>query len=239
MHIQISFREYYERQQELFEEKHLTHLSLKGNYDLPGEELIREGEVMFPKEFFEFSKLEHLEITWNPELEAFPEDLGKLKKLKVLELDNCENFQKFPASFGMLSALEEITVNNCKLSTFPTELSTLKKLRKIYIESENTPLKEFPLPLTQLENLEELFLQRNALTTLPSEIERLKNLVYLDVQENQIISFPEEVQALESLKVLDFRGNPMEEEEIQKLKELLPRHTFESHWRGGGYLKRE
>lgn len=79
-------------------------------------------------------------------------------------------------------------------------------------------LTTFPLQITELENLRELFIYGNKLTSLPPEISKLKNLTGLYINRNNLTSLPYEISLLKNLKKLDIADNKLTE---------LPREILE------------
>ena len=49
-----------------------------------------------------------------------------------------------------------------------------------------------------------------------------KKLRMISFRNNKITTIPETITELKELALLDLRGNPIEQEEIDKLKALLP-----------------
>lgn len=60
------------------------------------------------------------------------------------------------------------------------------------------------------------------LIELPDWIGTLTELRQIDVSDNKLTSLPEELGFLVNLQVLDLRGNPLPQEEVDKIRKLLP-----------------
>jgi len=80
--------------------------------------------------------------------------------------------------------------------------------------------------MERLNNLTELSLMNNSLVTIPFEIGQLKNLKVLNLSYNKLQSLPIEIEQLINLEYFDLRGNLLNENDLKKLKWLLPATEF-------------
>ena len=105
-------------------------------------------------------------------------------------------------------------------------LGGLKNLKSLWIV--NSGLKTLPESIGSLTGLRELILNKNELTTLPDSIGNLVNLETLEIDRNRIVKFPESMKNLTKLDELDLweNRNPIPQEEIDKLQQLLPNVTI-------------
>ncbi len=62
----------------------------------------------------------------------------------------------------------------------------------------------------------------SGLIELPDWIGTMTELRQIDVSDNKLTTLPEELGFLVKLRVLDVRGNPLPQEEIEKIRKLLP-----------------
>jgi hypothetical protein len=83
-------------------------------------------------------------------------------------------------------------------------------------------LKEFPMEILGMSNLEKLILDGNKLRSIPPEIAQLTNLKYLSVQYNEISILPPEIGLLSNLEELDLSYNQLRElpDQIGNLEHL-------------------
>lgn len=116
----------------------------------------------------------------------------------------------------------------------------------IFLDLSRQKLREVPVGVFELTNLEYLVLKKNKLTEIPADIAKLKKLRVLDMSRNKIEAIPpaigeltelrtlilnqnyiatmcSEISNLKNLKVLDLWGNELDElpPEISKLQETL------------------
>lgn len=104
-------------------------------------------------------------------------------------------------------------------------------------------LKEFPIEILKLNNLEKLILSRNSISFVPCEITNLKKLKYLDLSSNNIDALPNEMSLMKidslilwdnpirkfprefskiGLLYLDLRAIQMNKEEQEVIKSIFP-----------------
>jgi Leucine-rich repeat (LRR) protein len=95
-------------------------------------------------------------------------------------------------------------INNNRL-TIPPEIGQLENLRELHL-NENK-LTSIPSEIGQLTNLQKFFLDYNALTSLPPEIGQLTNLQVLFLSENKLTSLPPEIGQLKNLEYLSLGEN--------------------------------
>ena len=87
-------------------------------------------------------------------------------------------------------------------------------------------LKEFPLEILKLRNLEHLDLSHNKMHSIPKEIGTLTNLVTLNLDYNRLDSIPKEIADLHNLRTLILSRNrilelPAEMGSMAKLDSLM------------------
>lgn len=118
---------------------------------------------------------------------------------------------------------EEVVVlklNGKNLSELPDEIGELQKLTSINLYNNN--LTELKASFFNLINCEEIVLTDNKLEYIPPNIEKLENLRMLSLGRNKLITLPKEIANLKKLQVLFIDGNPISEEERDKIKNLIP-----------------
>ncbi len=93
------------------------------------------------------------------------------------------------------------------LTEFPEEAFLNKDLRVLRLYGNN--IDSIPDRISELVNLEKLYMGRNNLKYLPASIGELKNLKILQVQFNEIESLPEELCEMTSLEQLWLNQNDL------------------------------
>ncbi len=83
-------------------------------------------------------------------------------------------------------------------------------------------IKTIPSEIGFLQNLKVLILNDNQITSLPSEIGNLTNLEVLDLRGNKIQVLPDSISGLTHLKRLHLGGNPISQDSILVIQSLLP-----------------
>ena len=112
------------------------------------------------------------------------------------------------------------------LSKVPEAVITdLTELEGLYL-SDNY-LKELPTSINKLKNLKWLLLDKNQLRELPHNICELSNLMWLSVSFNQLSVLPSNIKHLKNLQGLHLRYNQLTTlpDEIGELKKLIGLHV--------------
>ncbi len=194
----------------------------------------------------DLSNLLYLEINQNP-ITALPQTISKLFLLNELKIHK-SSLQKLPNNFALLKNLKilEIQNNSEKLQT-DSALFFMPSLREILFY--NTPLKQFPLGLQTCSKLsivtivqcgidsipqsffnqnpvKELVLANNQINEIPKEVIDLKSLEILILKNNQIKNLPESLCFLKNLKTIDLTGNPIDLNDLDVLRILMPQTTI-------------
>ena len=147
----------------------------------------------------------------------------------VLNLDY-NDFQVLPAEISRLSALRVLSATGNQLKELPETIKELENLQCLHL-NENC-LRELPLFLSKLPNLEvvdatgngidswkkgfgeqllELRLDENRLSTLPESLSCMKNLKVLDLGDNNLTSLPDDIGSLTKLEILNLSQNNITE----------------------------
>ncbi|MCG8309397.1 MAG: leucine-rich repeat domain-containing protein [Cytophagales bacterium] len=82
---------------------------------------------------------------------------------------------------------------------------------------------EFPIEITQLTQLNQLFISNGKITSIPREIAALENLKKLNLANNQLTSLPAEIGELKNLKTLNVKGNNIPQSDIDAIQAKLPK----------------
>lgn len=114
----------------------------------------------------------------------------------------------------------KLNLRKQKLKQFPIEILELKNLQ--YLDISRNSIKELPDSIVNLKNLQYLIASRTGLERLPVNIGQLKNLRHLNVNQNEIEILPFSFGDLENLEVADLWSNNLDyfPESMVKLKNL-------------------
>jgi Leucine-rich repeat (LRR) protein len=161
-----------------------------------------------PSEIGKLIWLEKLNLE-SARVRSLPKEIRQLQNLKeLILLDN--DLADLPREIGDLSSLEYLNLSfNQRLRDIPLELEKLGNLNQLDFDGNNFGY--FPFSFTKLNNLSALYMDGNQIEYLPAEIGNLHRLTELDLNANLLTSLPIEFGNLESLKVLDISRNSFRE----------------------------
>ncbi|KAG7236763.1 hypothetical protein INR49_029531 [Caranx melampygus] len=132
-----------------------------------------------------------------------------LRALRVLSFRS--NLMKLPPSIGDVALqLQKLSINNegVKLQAF----SSLKKLTNLVsLELVGCELERIPSAVFSLDNLQELDLKENKLTTVEEilSLQHCRRLVTLRLWHNKITYIPDHISKLHSIETLDISWNKL------------------------------
>lgn len=120
-------------------------------------------------------------------------------------------------------AIKRLSLAKMKLKEVPMEVFELENLEELDLSRNH--LRDIPPQIRNLKKLRVLDISRNKIETLPSEIGYLKNLERLEAGRNELFSIPETVGNCESLEILSLWENnlstlPESLKKIPHLKEI-------------------
>lgn len=123
-----------------------------------------------------------------------------------------------------------VNLSKKRLTELPEELFFFKKEVKI-LKLYGNKLKSITPRIAEFENLEELYIGKNFLDSLPKEIGMLKKLRILSVQYNDLACLPKEIGELVNLEQLWLNQNklqslPVEIGNLKKLERLQLNYNF-------------
>jgi hypothetical protein len=161
--------------------------------------------IFSPKWLSTLTELKHVIVMQTPLYEKIWWNLCELIHIEKLEFRHRSLFNLRDA-ITELSKLQELEVIAWDLKTLPSSFAPLQKLRRLKIQCEGKAIKQFPVGITALENLEELILTNSYMTMIPPEIGNLKNLNTLDIG-GYFTEIPVEILTLQNLKHLRLHGH--------------------------------
>jgi Protein tyrosine and serine/threonine kinase/Leucine rich repeat len=154
---------------------------------------------------------------------------GQLQGIKRLDL--ADGLTKFPTEiFDLADSLEILNLSDNRLSSLPTDLNRLTKLKVIFLSNNN--FEEVPAVLADCPNLSMvgfksnkirvlgenvlplgtrwLILTDNQLEELPKSIGQLQSLQKLMLAGNQLRSIPDEMAACQNLELIRLAANRLQ-----------------------------
>lgn len=134
------------------------------------------------------------------------------KALRNLQLRQFHFSQVIIDEIGKLENLEEINCDSCGFSSGLNyeSFKNLSNLRTIHFTSFNkysSPIREIPIPFTEIKSLRTLIMTRQKISEIPEELANLTNLEVLNLNNNLLTKIPENLNKLENLKEAYFSGN--------------------------------
>ncbi|XP_010038906.2 disease resistance protein RPV1-like [Eucalyptus grandis] len=148
----------------------------------------------------------------------------KMERLKVLDLSQCSRLKTTP-NLSAFKNLEMLILKECVyLEEIDPSIRDVKRLVSLNL-SYCRSLKKLPEQLGELENLEELVVNKTPIKGIPSSIGKLRELVELDLSYTRIKELPEFIGQLNKLKILkisysDIKRLPSSIGKLQSLQEL-------------------
>ena len=173
----------------------------------------------FPKDFNKLGSLMYLELH-NTKIDSIPQSIAYLQRLKTFKFSGTNDTLKLPKSLKYLKSLNELIIESAILDSLPKPLFSISPLKMLVIV--NCGIQAMPQNLDKLSNLEVLVLDYNKLNELPRDIYKCKNLYALSLKKNNLTKIPDTICLLKNLTKLDLRDNPINKDEIEILKILLP-----------------
>lgn len=166
----------------------------------------------------DFSNTASLGLMSNRIIEL-PDSIQLIDSLEQLDL--CYNKGlAFPHDVSKLKKLKYLNLNSCNLNVIPEAIFELENLEVLKID--NNKLATIPSSISKLKNLKKLSLRGNSLSVLPSEIVHLENLEMLDISKNKFTFIPDSLSSIKTLDSLYFEENDLSIEDVfSKLNENL------------------
>ncbi|MEK7183971.1 MAG: leucine-rich repeat domain-containing protein [Patescibacteria group bacterium] len=144
-------------------------------------------------------------------------DLG----VRVLDLSN-RGITKVDSEIYRKTNTTDLILSGNNIKTLPSEMGRMTNLVTLKIDHnllDGNLIGEVRL----MSKLKILDVSSNNMTGIPAEIGQLNKLEILNYSDNKITNLPDELSKLRyNLKEFDLSGNPLSQEQISKLKILLP-----------------
>lgn len=166
-----------------------------------------------------YRSLHYLEYQQS-KIDSIPASIAYLRLLSSFKFGNTDDSLKLPVTLPYLKKLKDLSFENCILDSMPKQLFKLSALK--FLSLSNTHTKYLSKHFERLPDLEVLIVENNPIEALPFDIYKAQKLRLLSLRGNKISRIPDSISQLENLTLLDLRGNPISEEEVEKLRALLP-----------------
>ena len=140
---------------------------------------------------------------------------------KVLDLSN-KGLTKVTSDVYSQTGTTDLILSNNNIRTLPSEMG---KMTSVVIFKIDHNILDGSLigEIRQMSKLRQSDVSYNKMTGMPVEIGQLDNLETLNYSYNNISGLPNEVANLKnSLKEFNLTGNPLSQDQINKLKTSLP-----------------
>jgi len=201
----------------------------------------------FREEYGEWVNLTYLDVSYN-QISSFPSSMANWSELRVLKakdnkmialpdtLGACAKLEKLnlaynviaelPTSIMALSVLEELDLTKNGLSALPEQMMYLHSLKKLYC-GQNDIKPPSVNHIVGLVKLEDLFMPRNLLTTIPKDIGNLINLRRVSFAGNKMKSLPNEIGEWTKIEEVYLNKNDYEKlpNSIQEWVNLVELHV--------------
>jgi adenylate cyclase len=170
--------------------------------------LSRNLSLDLPKDFIQ-SCLNLRDIKFiNNEAWKLPQSLSRANRLTILDVSNNRLEQLEHAELYRLQGLISLKMANNRLTHIPPYFGQFKSMRTLNISSNF--LEEFPEFLCDLENLVDIDMSFNAISSLPDCIGKLTSLERFVITNNKLSgSLPDSFSKLSNLKEVDIRYNAL------------------------------
>ena len=138
----------------------------------------------------------------------------------VKEISRQNKFTSLKKALKKPYVVYELDLYGKGLHTLPGDVENLVNLKRLVLSENN--LKEFPNQICELSSITHLFLDRCNLSDIPDCISKLENLEVLWLMHNGKITLPDSIVKLKKLKSLNLAYNAISEEDLQKIKSMVP-----------------
>jgi len=125
---------------------------------------------------------------------------------------------------SQMPALTSVDRSGQGLAKMPSDILRMENLQQLDL-SNNNLTGALPAEIRQLQNLQVLDISNNTMTGLPAELGQLSQLRILNASNNRLTGIPHELGNLQKLEVLDLSGNDISPQDLQIIRDALPKST--------------
>jgi tetratricopeptide (TPR) repeat protein len=143
--------------------------------------------------------------------------VGMIEQAKEEEADTYD-----PTENPYLSQIQ-YTATQGHILTLPQTAMTATSMEALLSGKKPEKLKEFPIAITELTQLNQLILKDNEIPSIPNEIGQLTDLKRLDLSNNQLTDLPDTLGDCKNLKRLLIKGNKIPAARVAAIQKLLPK----------------
>ncbi len=129
--------------------------------------------------------------------------------LDSLELVTYQEYTDLNAAIEDKEKVVKLNLRKKKLKEFPMEILEMPNLQ--YLDISRNKIKEFPDSIVKLKKLQFLLANKVGLERLPQNFGDLHNLKYLDLSQNEISTLPYSFGKLIFLEYADFWDNNLDD----------------------------
>lgn len=178
------------------------------------------GIQYLPNTISRLSKLEHLSLNGNPQLDM--NQIFEVLKTQPIAFINLQNnqLQKLPASIKNIQTLQELNLSGNHMVSEETykHLGALKQLKSLWLT--NNKLEALPPTIGVLQQLRNLYLEHNNLSDIPDEIHTMKRTWVVHAGHNNFKKLPEQFAKMPGLLLLHINNCS-----IEKIPEIYASKT--------------
>ena len=154
----------------------------------------------------------------NNQLTNIPATISSFKVIQEIDLSD-NQLSVLPKTINSLNFISKINLSGNRLTKLP-ELSNLSSLTELILDDNDFEV--LPLTITKLKSLEKLSISTNKIKTLPPDFKKLEHLTTLNLSYNSFTDFEKGILPSTDLDLLDLKGNPIDDNIKQQIKENYP-----------------
>ena len=116
-----------------------------------------------------------------------------------------------------ISKSDSLNCSRMRIKNLPHEIYSLNQITKLNLEANNLSKLDF-IKLTELPNLQKLYLGWNDFKDFPLNLTKNKNLIYVNLRGNPIESIPIEDLLNSNIKYINLKGSKLNRENVKILE---------------------